>query len=58
MVEGLLVFARRNGYRCVRLKVATPEVQEPAVRLCARHGFRMIGRYREGPCELSMERDL
>jgi ribosomal protein S18 acetylase RimI-like enzyme len=58
MVEGLLVFARWNGYRCVRLEVATPEVQEPAVRLYARLGFRTIDRYREGPCELSMERNL
>ena len=58
VVEGLLVFARWDGYRCVRLEVATPEVQEPAVRLYARLGFRMIDRYREGPCELSMERNL
>jgi hypothetical protein len=58
MVEGLLVFARWNGYRRVRLEVATPELQEPAVRLYARLGFRSIERYRDGPCELSMERDL
>jgi ribosomal protein S18 acetylase RimI-like enzyme len=58
MVEGLLVFARWNGYRRVRLEVATPKLQEPAVRLYARLGFRSIDRYREGPSELSMGRDL
>jgi ribosomal protein S18 acetylase RimI-like enzyme len=58
MVEGLLVFARWNGYRRVRLKVATPKIQEPAVRLYVRLGFRSIDRYREGACEMSMGRDL
>lgn len=58
MVEGLLVFARWNGYRRVRLEVATPELQESAVRLYARYGFRPMERTREGLCGLSMERDL
>jgi GNAT superfamily N-acetyltransferase len=58
MVEGLLVFARWNGYRRVRLGVATPELQESAVRLYARYGFRPMERTREGLCGLSMERDL
>jgi ribosomal protein S18 acetylase RimI-like enzyme len=58
MVEGLFVFARWNGYRRVRLEVATPELQESAVRLYARLGFRPMERTREGPCGLSMERDL
>ncbi len=58
MVEGLLVFARCSGYRCVRLEVATPEVQEAAVRLYTKLGFRPIPPYREGPCAMSMERLL
>jgi GNAT superfamily N-acetyltransferase len=58
MVEGLLVFARWNGFRRVRLEVATPKLQEPAVQLCARLGFRPMEHTCEGPFELSMGRDL
>jgi ribosomal protein S18 acetylase RimI-like enzyme len=58
MIEGLLVFARARDYRCVRLEVATPDLQGPAIRLYTRLGFRTIPHYRETPCELSMERRL
>lgn len=58
MAEGLLVFARWNDYRRVRLEVATPKVQQAAVGLYRRLGFREIARYRDGVCELAMERNL
>jgi GNAT superfamily N-acetyltransferase len=58
MVEGLLVFARWNGFRRVRLEMATPKLQEPAAKLCARLGFRPMESTRGGPSELSMGRDL
>jgi putative acetyltransferase len=58
MVEGLLVFARRSDYWVVRLEVATPDLQRPAVHLYERLGFRVVAPYREGPCQLAMERRL
>lgn len=58
LVECLLVFARASDYRRVWLEVATPAMQSPAVQLYARLGFRSIPPYREGPCELAMERTL
>jgi putative acetyltransferase len=58
MAEGLLVFARWNDYRRVRLEVATPKLQQPAVGLYLRLGFRSIASYREGACEFAMERNL
>ncbi len=58
LVEGLLVFARWNDYRCVRLEVATPDLQQPAVGLYRRLGFREIPPYREGATSLAMERQL
>jgi len=58
LVEGLLVFARWNDYRSVRLEVATPELQQPAVGLYRRLGFRAIPPYREGATSLAMERQL
>lgn len=58
LVEGLLVFARCNGYRRVCLEVATPELQQPAVRLYGRLGFRPAAPYREGSILFAMARDL
>jgi putative acetyltransferase len=58
MVEGLLVFARRNDYRRVCLEVATPELQQAAVGLYRRLGFREISHFREGAASLAMERNL
>lgn len=58
LVESLLVFARCNDYRCVRLEVAAPELQQPAVGLYRRLGFRVIPPYREGATSLAMERQL
>lgn len=58
ILECLLVFARASDYRTVRLEVATPDMQEAAVGLYRRLGFRPIPPYREGPCALAMERRL
>jgi ribosomal protein S18 acetylase RimI-like enzyme len=58
LLECLLVFARASDYRSVRLEVATPEMQEAAMSLYRRLGFRPIPAYHEGPCALAMERRL
>jgi putative acetyltransferase len=58
MAEGLLVFARWNSYHSVRLEVATPELQQAAVGLYKRLGFRSIAPYREGSCDFAMEKRL
>lgn len=58
LVESLLVFARWNDYRSVRLEVATPELQQPALGLYRRLGFRAIPPYRDGATALAMERQL
>ncbi len=58
LLEGLLVFASAHDYRRVRLEIATPDLQTAALGLYRRCGFRPIPPYREGPCELAMERTL
>ncbi|MEW5827099.1 MAG: GNAT family N-acetyltransferase [Candidatus Bipolaricaulota bacterium] len=58
LCEALLVFARGRGYLSVRLEVATPEIQVPAVRLYTRLGFRPVAPFRDGPCDLTLEKRL
>jgi ribosomal protein S18 acetylase RimI-like enzyme len=58
LVEGLLVFARYRDYRRVCLEVATPELQQTAVAMYRRLGFRPIAPYREGATSYAMERKL
>lgn len=55
----LLANARHNGCRKVRLEVATPEKQMPAVSLYNQLGFQPIEAYNPGGvCELAMEKSL
>ncbi len=58
LVEGLLVFARYRDYRRVCLEVATPELQQAAIAMYRRLGFRPIAPYREGATSCAMERKL
>ena len=52
----LLDFARRAGYKCVRLDTA-PELEQ-ANRLYRRLGFSVIERYNAGPATVFMEKRL
>lgn len=54
LVEILLAFARTNGYRRVRLMVATPDLQPEAVGLYSRLGFRPLPTNPDNSKELYM----
>lgn len=59
LTKMLLANAQHNGCRKVRLEVATPEKQQPAISLYNQLGFHPIDAYNpDGICELAMEKTL
>ncbi len=56
LAQLLLDFARRAGYKRVRLDVGDAERQERALKLYKRLGFYCIERYNDGPCTVFMEK--
>ncbi len=58
MAQNLLDFARRAGYKKVRLDLLNPQKQTQALKLYERLGFYAIERYNDTPCTVFMEKVL
>lgn len=58
LAQQLLSFARKSGYRVMRLEVYDPPRQERAVAFYKHLGFSESAPYRESPAKLSMEKVL
>ncbi|MBD1932699.1 MULTISPECIES: GNAT family N-acetyltransferase [Cyanophyceae] len=58
MAQMLLDFARKTGYKRVRLDTTDKEKQAQALKLYKRLGFYFIERYNDGFCTVFMEKML
>ncbi len=58
MAQMLLHFARKTGYKKVRLDTTDKEKQAQALKLYKRLGFYFIERYNDGFCTVFMEKML
>ena len=58
MAQMLLDFARKKGYKKVRLDTADEQKQAQAIQLYQRLGFYFIERYNDSSCTVFMERIL
>lgn len=58
MTQMLLDFARKTGYKKVRLDTTDKEKQAQALKLYKRLGFYFIERYNDGFCTVFMEKML
>lgn len=58
MTHMLLDFARKTGYKKVRLDTTDKEKQAQALKLYKRIGFYFIERYNDGLCTVFMEKML
>ncbi|MBD1928069.1 GNAT family N-acetyltransferase [Trichocoleus sp. FACHB-90] len=58
MAQMLLDFARKTGYKKVRLDTTDKEKQAQALKLYKRLGFYFIERYNDGFCTVFMEKML
>jgi len=58
MAQMLLDFARKKGYKKVRLDTADEQKQAQAIQLYQRLGFYFIERYNDSSCTVFMEKIL
>ena len=58
MTQMLLDFARKTGYKKVRLDTVDEQKQAQALKLYKRLGFYFIERYNDSPCTVFMEKML
>lgn len=58
MAQMLLDFARKKGYKKVRLDTADEQKQAQAIQLYQRLGFYFIERYNDSSCTMFMEKIL
>ncbi|WP_414527999.1 GNAT family N-acetyltransferase [Nodularia chucula] len=58
MAQKLLDFARKKGYKKIRLDVFDEEKQSLAINFYEKLGFYMIERYNDSPCNVFMEKVL
>lgn len=56
MVQMLFDFAKKAGYRKMRLDLANEERQPEALKLYRKLGFYLIERYNDSPCQVFMEK--